>query len=110
MASFVRPDQSPLAEQDSQLAPKEAKKKERKKEKKVGHIKATSAGLEGLIDWVVPISYELAEKMEDDMSSLAAGFFGRMLKRAASGQGEITLGFEVPGDKHPKLSGPDEEA
>ena len=57
-----------------------------------------------------PISCELAEKREDDMSSLAVGFFGQMLKRAASTQGEITLGFEVPGDKHPKRSGPDEEA
>ena len=43
--NFVRPDQSPLGEQESQPAPQAVK---RKKAKKVGQIKATSAGLVGL--------------------------------------------------------------
>ena len=55
LVSFVRPDQSPLVEQDSQPAPQTMKKK-RNKAKKVGHIKAVDAGLEGSGDWVDPIS------------------------------------------------------
>ena len=69
LVSFIRPDQSPLAKQDSQPAP-QATKKKRKKAKKVGQIKAIGAGLEGSVDWVDPISSEPAEEREEDMSSL----------------------------------------
>ena len=51
------------------------------------------------------ISSELTEEREDDMSSLADGFFARMRKRAASVQGETTPGSEVPGGKRSKRSG-----
>ena len=44
------------------------------------------------------------------MSGLASGFSTRMRKRATSGQGETTPGVEASGGKHPKLTGPDEEA
>ena len=44
------------------------------------------------------------------MSSLAADFTAWMGKRAASAQGETTLGCEVPGDKRPKWFGPNDEA
>ena len=43
------------------------------------------------------------------MSSLVAGFFVQMRKRAASTQGETTPGFEVPGIKQPKRLGLNEE-
>ena len=46
--TFVRPDQSPLAEQDSQPAPHAMKKKKRKKGEKVRQAKAIDAGLEGM--------------------------------------------------------------
>ena len=46
--TFVRPDQSPLAEQNPQPAPQAMKKKKRKKGKKVGQAKAIDAGLEGM--------------------------------------------------------------
>ena len=49
LASFVRPDQSPLTEQDSQPTPQAAKKK-RKKSKKVGQIKVAGAGLESFVN------------------------------------------------------------
>ena len=42
------------------------------------------------------------------MSSLAARFSARMHKRPA--QREITFGFEVSGEKHPKRSDPNKEA
>ena len=44
------------------------------------------------------------------MSSLAADFTAWMGKRAASAQGETTLGCEVPGNKRPKWFGPNDEA
>ena len=62
------------------------------------------------MDWVDPITSEPAEEREDNMSSLATGFSTTMSKPAASAQGETTPSFEVPGDKHPKRSGPDEMA
>ena len=85
-------------------------KKKRKKEKKVRQIKAIGVGLEGFVDWVNPISSESAEERESNMSSLIVGFSTRMSKRATSSQGETTLGSEASGEKHPKWSGPDEEA
>ena len=103
LVSFVRPDQPPLVVKDPKLAPQAAKKK------KVGLIKAADARLEGFMDLVDPIVSEPAEEMEDDMSSLAAGFVVRMRKRAASTQEETTLGSEVPGGKRPKRSGPNAE-
>ena len=39
-----------------------------------------------------PISSDLAEKREDDMSSLVVRFAMRMRKRAASAEGETILG------------------
>ena len=83
LGSFVQPDQSPLAEQDSQPASQAANKK-RKKAKKVGQIKADDARLDSFVDWVDPILSEQAEEREEDMSSLTAGFSTRMRKRAAS--------------------------
>ena len=53
---------------------------------------------------------ESIEEEEAEMSGLAFGFATRMRKRAASGQGETTLGVEASSGKHPKLTGPDEEA
>ena len=46
----------------------------RKKVKKVGHIKAAGAILEGFEDWVDPISSEPTKGREDGMSNFAAGF------------------------------------
>ena len=60
--------------------------------------------LEGFVDWVDPISNKTDEDREDDMFSLTTGFAARMRKRVARTQGEITLGSEVPGDKHLKRS------
>ena len=42
--------------------PPHAAKKKIKKAKKVGQIKAAGAGLESFVDWVDPISSELAEE------------------------------------------------
>ena len=103
-ATFTRPDQSPLDEQDFRPAPQAAKKK------KKGKIITISVGLEGFVDWVDRNARDSAEKQEDDMSSLAVEFVARMRKRAASAHGETTLGFEVSGGKRPKRSSPDEEA
>ena len=102
LASFVRPDQSPLVEQDSQPTPHMAKN--------VGQVKAASIGLESFVDWVDPISCELAEKREDDMFSLVVGFATRMRKRATSDQRETTSVSEGLGGNCPKRSGPNEEA
>ena len=44
------------------------------------------------------------------MFSLVAGFVVRMNKRAPSAQGKTTPGSRVPGGKHSKRSGPEEEA
>ena len=52
--------------------------------KKKGKIKAVAAGLEGFVDSVDPNACDLAEEMEDNMSSLTAGFAEWMRKRAAS--------------------------
>ena len=41
-------------------------------------------GLEGFVDWVDLVASEPVEEIEDDMSSRAAGFIGRMLKRVVS--------------------------
>ena len=62
------------------------------------------------MDWVDPNASDPVEEREDDMSSLVTGFSARMRKRAASAQGETTLGFEVSGGKRPKRPGPNEEA
>ena len=76
------------------------------------------------MDWVIPtlpteetqgdrlapqIASESAEESEHDMYSLVVGFSVRMLKRAASAQGETTPGSEVPGGKCLKRSGLNEE-
>ena len=55
------------------------------------------------------IASEPVEESEHDMFSLATGFNAGMCKRAASAQGETTLGFEVPGDKRLKWLGLNEE-
>ena len=67
-------------------------------------------GLEGFVEWTNPGVSKSAEKEEAEMSGLVSGFAARMSKRAASAQGEIAPSFEALGRKHPKLSGPDEEA
>ena len=74
-----------------------------------GKIIVVGAGLEGFMDWVDP-NADPAEERENDMSSLAGGFFALMRKRAASAQGEITPSSEVSGEKHPKRSDLDKEA
>ena len=61
------------------------------------------------MDWVNPISSQLAEEREEDMSSLTDKFIARVLKRAVSDQREITSIFEGPYDKRPKRSSLDEE-
>ena len=124
LTTFVRPDQSPLVVQDPKPAPQAAKKKKGKKREEVGQVKPAYTGLEGFVDWVIPtlltgeteddrhapqIASEPAEESEHDMSSLAIKFFTRMFKQAASAQGETTPGSEVPGSKHPKRSGLNEE-
>ena len=92
-----------MDEQDPQSAPQVAKKKK-------GKIKAVIAGLEGFVDSVDPNACDLAEEMEDKMSSLAVGFVAWMRKRAASAQEETTSSFEVYGKKRPKRFDPDKEA
>ena len=57
-----------------------------------------------------PITSELVEEREDDISSLAAKFSTRMRKQAMSAQGESTPNSKVLGGKCPKWSGPNEEA
>ena len=57
-----------------------------------------------------PNTSDLVEEREDDMPSLAAGFATRMRKLDVSAQRETTPSFEVFSGKHPKQSGPDEEA
>ena len=47
-------------------------------------------GLEGFVDWLDLTTSDLAEEMEEDMSSLAPGFAARMRKRVTSTQGETT--------------------
>ena len=59
------------------------------------------------MDWVNP---NTSDSIEDDMSSLAAGFSARMHKRVASTQGETTPSSKVSGKKRPKRSVPNEEA
>ena len=44
------------------------------------------------MDWVDPISSELAKEREEYMSSLAVGCVARMCKRAVSAQRETTSG------------------
>ena len=51
-------------------------------------MKAVKAGLEDFVDWTGIISNEPIE--EEEMSSLVAGFFVRMRKRAAGSEGETT--------------------
>ena len=50
LTTFVRPDQSLLAIQDSNPAPQAAKKKKGKNRTKVGQVKPTDMGLEGFVD------------------------------------------------------------
>ena len=71
LVSFVQPNQSPLREQYSQLAPQTVK---RKKENKVGHIKAADTGLEGFVDWVDPTSSEPTEGRKNDMFNFVVGY------------------------------------
>ena len=93
-ATFARPGQSPLDEQDSRPALQVAKKKKmkkkkkknkkkrrrrrrrrrKKKKKKKGKIITSGAGLEGFVDWLDPNASDPVEKREDDMSNLAARF------------------------------------
>ena len=51
------------------------------------------------MDWVDPISSELTEEREDDLSSLATRFAKRMHKRAGSDQKETISYFEGPNGK-----------
>ena len=62
------------------------------------------------MDWVDPISSELAEEKKDNISSLAVGFSKRMRKRAMSTHTETTPGSKVQVDKCPKRYGLNEEA
>ena len=63
------------------------------------------------MDWTNPrVSESTKEEEEAKMSSLVSGFAVRMRKRVASARWEIALNSEVHGEKHPKLSSPDEEA
>ena len=62
------------------------------------------------MDWTNPRVRKLAEEEEVEMSGLVSGFVARMRKRAASAQGETSLGSEVLGGKRPKLSSPNKEA
>ena len=78
--------------------------------KQVRQIKVVGAGLNGFVDLVDPISSELAEEREDDMSSLATRFSARMCKRAMSAQGETTPSSKASGGKRPKRYGPNDEA
>ena len=98
-----------MVEQDSQPAP-QAAKKNKKKAKNVGHIKAACAGLEGFVDLVDPSSSESAEEREEDISSLDAGFALRMHKRVVSAQRDTTSNSKGPGGKRLKQFGPYEEA
>ena len=50
LATFVRPNQSPLVVHDRGPAPQAGKRKKGKNEKKVGQVKAVDAGLEGFVD------------------------------------------------------------
>ena len=59
--------------------------------------------------WDPPASDPIEERKEE-MSSLVAGFAAWMCKRAASAQGETTLGFEVSGEKCLRQFGPGENA
>ena len=52
---------------------------------------------------ILQIANESVEESEDNMSSLVARFFGRMLKHAASAQGETTPDSEILGKKRQKL-------
>ena len=67
-------------------------------------------GLEGFVEWTNSGVSKSTEKEEAEMSGLVSSFAARMSKQAASAQGETAPSFEAPGRKHPKLSGPDEEA
>ena len=84
-------------------------KKKKKKAKKVGQIKATSVGLEGVVDWVDLISNAKVKEGEEDVSSLTAGFAEQMRKEAASAQRETASGSKGPDYKRSKWSGPNEE-
>ena len=105
---LVLPDHLPLVVQDPKPIPQAVKKK--KKKKKIGQAKAIGAGLERFVDWTNSGVSESAEEEEAKMSSLVSGFSTRMCKRAASAHGETAPSFEVPKEKRPKLSGPNEEA
>ena len=72
-------------------------------------MKVAGTRLEGFVDLVDPIASDPAEEMEDNMSSLAAGFAARMCKKAANAQGDTTPSSEVFGGKFSRLSGPNEE-
>ena len=60
------------------------RRRRERRQKKVENIKAVNTGIEDFVNWVDPISSELAEEREDDMSSLTIGFDVRMCKLATS--------------------------
>ena len=62
------------------------------------------------MDWLDLTTSDPTEEIEENMSSLAAGFAAQMHKREARSKGETTPGSEVSGGKGPKRSGLDEEA
>ena len=64
----------------------------RKKAKKVGHIKATGARLEGFEDWVDPISSEPVKGREDDMSNFIARF-AVWMRPQAKGSRQVGAGL-----------------
>ena len=110
--SFAQPDQTPLAVQEQESAPRSVKKKGKKKKGRIttGEVKAVDVGLEGFVDWLDPLDSDPTKEREEDMSSLATGFAARMRKQAVSAQREITRDSIIYGERHPKRSGPDEEA
>ena len=65
--------------QDPKLIPQA----EKKYKKKTGQAKATSAGLEGFMDWTNPGVSQPDEEEEVEMLGLVSSFSARMRKRVA---------------------------
>ena len=86
------------------LAPQSTKKKKENRTRTLKK-KAADAELEDFVDWMITIASEPVE--EEEMSSLATGFFVRIHKRATGSKGETT---PISGGKRSRLSSPNEEA
>ena len=68
-------------------------------EEKERKDKGCGTRLEGFMDLVDPMASDLTEEMEDDMSSLVAGFAAQMCKRVANAQWDTTPSSQVFGGK-----------